>query len=1030
MIHPADADQRRTRPVLPPNPGVRLVERTSRSVVREWPGPLPGSGRWRVTGAAGSGVSGFLVDTVLAKIRSGADPDGILVVATSKEAGARLRRALVDGLTSEERAYVAKAPLVRSVHSLAFALLRTAHDEPIRMITGADQDSVIQELLAGHAEDGRGDWPEDMRPALTYVGFARQLRDLLLRSAERGLTGPRLTELGRAHRRPLWEAAGRFQTEYDQILSLADSRQYSASELVAAVLDTDAPERHHWHTVVVDDAQHLDPKSGELITRIMGAGPGDLTVVGGDPMQSVFRFRGASTAFLEDFEPDEGNDVDLGQSRRNPRRRAVVVDSDSTQRDLIADAVRRAHLEEGIPWSDVAVIVRSAGQLGPVRRALLAAGVPVHVDPTDVVLAEQHIVSALLLGVRALTERVSHSELESLILGPVGGADPVTLRRLLRGLRRHNPGLRGMETLSDLLAPDVPLPDFEGFLTDRELSILHRLREVLDAGRAALKGGGSVEEILWALWEATDLSDRLMAAALRGGATGSQADRDLDAMMSLFDAAGDYAERNPTATIASFVRHIEDQELPTGVRDRRSAVPEAVSLLTAHGAVGQEYACVIVTGVEEGVWPSLGETGSLFAQEDLIDLLDEGIAPDTPVSHTPGRLAEERRLFHVAVTRATDRLLVTAINNLGGNEPVEASRFVREFADAHELEIADHAPKDAGDTDYEEFSVRILTPSSLIAELRRSVTSPAAAEAERVQAARQLARLAAEGVAGADPEEWWSTTEPSTSERLPEVRALSPSRIEGLMKCSLREVLARLDEEAETPIAMSRGTLAHAHFEALGRGVDPELSRRLTMAAYADILDEPEWRTGRAKEEFERILVRIEEWLAGSEQVKRLIGVEVPVNVQVTDAVGIRGRIDRLEEDAEGGVYIIDLKTGKTPVSKEQASQHPQLAAYQLALSRGTYRDGAVVDPDPGDELIDVALASLVYPANTNKAVPTREQVTRSPQEHEELAARLPELAEELRGPTLTARVNDTCTNCPVRAICPLQPEGKTLFNA
>ena len=85
MIHPADADQRRTRPVLPPNPGVRLVERTSRSAEREWAGPLPVSGRWRVTGAAGSGVSGFLVDTVLAKIRSGADPDGILVVATSKE---------------------------------------------------------------------------------------------------------------------------------------------------------------------------------------------------------------------------------------------------------------------------------------------------------------------------------------------------------------------------------------------------------------------------------------------------------------------------------------------------------------------------------------------------------------------------------------------------------------------------------------------------------------------------------------------------------------------------------------------------------------------------------------------------------------------------------------------------------------------------------------------------------------------------------------------------------------------------------
>ena len=59
------------------------------------------------------------------------------------------------------------------------------------------------------------------------------------------------------------------------------------------------------------------------------------------------------------------------------------------------------------------------------------------------------------------------------------------------------------------------------------------MRAVLSAGRDALAAGDSVEEVLWAVWSATELDNRLQASALRGGATGSQADRDLDAMMAL-----------------------------------------------------------------------------------------------------------------------------------------------------------------------------------------------------------------------------------------------------------------------------------------------------------------------------------------------------------------------------------------------------------------------------------------------------------------------------------------------------------------
>ena len=90
-------------------------------------------------------------------------------------------------------------------------------------------------------------------------------------------------------------------------------------------------------------------------------------------------------------------------------------------------------------WRDIAVIVRSTADIGQMRRTLLAAGVPVHISPTDVILAEQRLVSAMLLALRALEEDLSNAELEELLTGPVGGADPVTLRRLIRGLRRWAP---------------------------------------------------------------------------------------------------------------------------------------------------------------------------------------------------------------------------------------------------------------------------------------------------------------------------------------------------------------------------------------------------------------------------------------------------------------------------------------------------------------------------------------------------------------------------------------------------------------
>lgn len=805
-------------------------------------------------------------------------------------------------------------------------------------------------------------------------------------------------------------------------MALNPARSLSASELVAEVLRDELPGQ--WHTVIVDDAQHLPPAAGELVRRLLSSA--SLGVVGGDLGQAVFRFRGASPNFFAHLGGLPHEVIDLGASRRAPRRRAAVCDSPATQSGLVADELRRAHLESGVDYRDMAVIVRATSMIEPLRRALLHAGVPVALDPTDVVLGEQRIVAALMLGLRALVSELTPAQWRELLLGPVGGADPVTLRRLLRGLRRWEPSARAEDTLRRLLASPAPLPDFGSVLTDRELSILDRVRGVLDAGRAELPEG-SVEDVLWAVWNATGLANSLLAAALRGGATGSQADRDLDAAMALFDAAGDFTERRADSGVEGFIAYIAEQELPTGVRDRRTATPDAVALLTAHGAVGREFRRVVVAGVQELQWPSLSETGSIFGQEQLVDLVDDGVDPALPMSRKLDRLAEERRLFAVATSRATEDLLVTAVDDSDGDEPVQPSRFVDEFCAAHGCAPVGVAGRGAGGDDWEDAPLRVLAHDDLIAELRQAVRDPDSGEAARSQAARQLARLARAGVPGADPDQWWSTTEVATNEALPAPTRLSPSRIESLLACPMREVLQKM-VGLDSSLEMVWGIMAHAYFEAIGRGVEEAEAKNAVVAARRSVDDGPEWGLEQDLAEFKAMLDAAERWLVSSRAAFEQVAVEAAIDVTAAPGVRIVGRADRLERDGSGALHVVDLKTGANPPSKEDAEGNYQLEAYQLALSRGVVRGENVSDAAPGEAPELVGGAVLLYPKKLSRGkASTREQSAKDQDELAEFAERIAPLPGLMAGPQLQAATGKHCEKCRVRALCPVQPEGQVV---
>ncbi len=230
-----------------------------------------------------------------------------------------------------------------------------------------------------------------------------------------------------------------------------------------------------------------------------------------------------------------------------------------------------------------------------------------------------------------------------------------------------------------------------------------RLGALLRKARERLAGGGTAEEALWDLWEGTPWPTRLERAARRGGAAGRNADRDLDAVCALFATAARAEERTGGRGALNFLEEIDAEDIAADTLTRRAVRPDAVRLMTAHRSKGLEWRLVVVAGVQEGLWPDLRRRGSLL-EADRIGR--DGLAEPL----TPGALlAEERRLFYVAATRARERLVVTAVKAPAddGDQP---SRFLTELG----VEPRDVTGRPR----------RPLSVAALVAELRATTVDP------------------------------------------------------------------------------------------------------------------------------------------------------------------------------------------------------------------------------------------------------------------------------------------------------------------
>jgi superfamily I DNA/RNA helicase/RecB family exonuclease len=1039
---------RRELALAPPAP--LALDEAQQRVVDHKGGPL------LVLAGPGTGKTTTIVAAVADRIeRRGVDPGRILVLTFSRKAAGELRDRITArlGRTTSE-------PLALTFHSYAYALVRRefvlAGDQPPRLLSAPEQLLEIRRMLRGEVADGARNWPDRLRPALATRGFAEELRDVLMRAAERGLDGKALRQLGRRSeaRADDWVAAGAFLDRYSARFDLAPVPAYDYAEIVriaASLLtrqSTRQRERDAYDAVFVDEYQDCDPAQEALLRALAGDGR-DLVAVG-DPDQSIYAFRGADVRVLTSF-PDQfrgpdgapapvialresrrGGAVLLAASRRVARRlpaaprpsgahsgdtaahrqliprrggpagqvRICVADTQAQEAAVVADTLRRAHLADGVAWGRMAVLVRSAQRQVPaLRRALAAAGVPVTVAGDELPLPAEPAVRPLLTLLRCALDpaRLNDETAAELLTGPLGRTDNLGLRKLRRAL--------GGVPLGEVLTDLRPLRA----VSDRVAAPAWRVASLLTAAGEQLDAGNSVEDVLWAVWRESGLAAQWEERA----AQDSAADHDLDAVLALFEAAARFTEALPPGSARLFLDSLAGQEIAGDTLAEQAVREDSVRVLTAHRSKGLEWEVVVVAGVQEEVWPDLRLHGSLLGADELAEAAGESVtlapaagAPrDVAAAALAARLlAEERRLFYVAATRASRLLVVTAS---GGDERDQRpSRFLAELAgDEIEIERASAA-------------TRWLALPALVADLRRTAADPGRPEELRRAAAAQLGRLADAGVRGADPARWYALT--TLSDAAPIVGdgervRLSPSHVETFTRCGLRWLLESAVGAGHPDVLRHLGTVIHAAAQLIAEGATEHQVATRIDDIWHHLDFGSVWYGTRQRELAEKMVRKFLDWHTANP--RELLATEEALRVQV-GRVEITGRVDRLERDGQDRGVIVDLKTGGTAPHDEDLDRHPQLGVYQLAVLLGAFERLGVVEPG-GAELVQVGKAGL-----TARAKVQRQRALPDDPEPAWALKLVDAVAEGMAGPVYRARVNPGCRTCPVASCCPVNPEG------
>ena len=913
-----------------------------------------------VLGGVRTGKTTSLVEATVGCLGAGASQALFLT-------GSRASRLAVRARIGSTHPELASRVRVTTFYSFAQWVVQRFGDQSQvpSVLTAARQDTYIREILAGQPEDA---WPGRFAHARRTVKFAADVREAVATCQRGGLNPEDVMESGVRAGREEWVALGRFYQEYLDILGMAGVLDYAEFLIRAVGLlrdpDVLACVRPPGSLVVVDEVEDMDPSQEEIVNCLVDQG--STIIAAANPDCQVYGFRGAKPRSVGEMMSawgergistqvvclEKGYDVSsavedrcsdlkrriplpvgigvedlnayrhMAADREGEVTKILFTDADS-EADHIAQILVRAHVADGIGYDEMAVLVRQRGDFARYASACEGLGVPVAVSGDEIQLNQEKIVDVLLAGLRIVRdgERCSPLDLDVVADSPFASA------------------------------------------------------EVRGAGEA--KRSGSVAEVLWAMWEASGWQESLMAEVERDGGDGLRANRALDAVVALFSLASTYSDMAADKGISAVNEAVASQEVPENLPRSSSWASSAVRLTTAHRAKGHCWSLVVVAGIEEAVWPPRS------AQTPILDV--EGLSAHFSPASGPQMMAAERRLLYAACSSCSDRLILTAV----GDEDATPSLFFEQIPGPVRVVGA---------------SVRTppLSAAGLVGHLRSVAADESAHPGLRQAASVRLADLCGNPYFhGAHPSRWWGACEDPNRvdecERQDGGRAqldgastrpvggpartvtLSASQVESLFSCPRRWYLARRVQADPPATARTRiGSVIH------GLVQNPSASLEEMTQGLEEVWDEMEfpanWMKDTELEDAKKALARFESYRRATG--REVVASEASVDFEVDCAgpVRVQGRIDRIERDQLGRIWIVDLKTGKRAPTSVEAKANVQLGLYQLALEQpqNVLPTPPVVLTESGSPYTDAVLptagspypcagAELVYLRNDNK---------------------------------------------------------------
>lgn len=1025
----------------------------------------------------------------------------VLVVAAD-----RIRTDLIQPLVEQLLPGVVRP--VRTPVSLAFtytsawAVERSMPVLAPQLLTGAQEDAELVEILRGHNIE----WPEWITDdIMTIPAFRMELRNLLARAREAGWDATMLRDMGRRAGRDMWIAGAELMDLWDSSpVALGDGERpalLSAAQLQerAAHLIT------HWsgracdegvraplmvpYAVIVDDLQDCTGATLTLLealaqagSRVIATADSDVAVAtyrGGEPHLDG-RLQRALGAPVHELGPTYRGSLALravvqgvtsrvtvtGSAKRrgfgahDPREStdhlAVrVYGSQSQEMTAVAHEIRRHRLSDGVPLSDMVVIVRSSADVNRVRFSLMRHGIETTGHRRAINYASDQVTATLLdlLDHRRVTklqhrdadyeslnvndeqeasgvseETVgpdtaeesedgifigmdSRDRLERLVTSPLGGINPLALRRLIQasGLRMDSTSLADFAAQfqeawkcgdgSQELRNHIAQCGLDSVVT--QLFSAVRLVELglechdMDPRRA-----------LWRLWEAADVEHRWVERALVNSVESVIFDERLDAVISLMRTADVWSQRNPAGTAAQFAAELLSETLPTDNLSIAGQRPGGVHVLTAAQSVGRQWPVVFVSGIQDGTWPNLTLRDRLSRAGEVTEVANGNVAPNdlarggnTMVAMRRSALNEELRMLAVAVSRATEYLTLTACRT----EDLAPSSFIDLCASLTGTELADD-----GTVPTTQVPPGVDT-RSLIARLRFILTQPYEAPHRRDLAAKLLALMSREGIGEADPARWTGfggITDARDSGGRPR---LTPSAIEVLLTCPARWFMTRHGGDVPSSAASTIGILVHEIAEQFPHGDPDTLVNELERRWDDHEFDRAHALGRKLFEETREKVIRMGEYFQSLGD-DALVETELNVYVELDNAI-ITGTVDRVET-VDDGVRVTDIKTGY-PGTKKGTKDHLQLALYQYALNRLGY-------PVVGARLLalkDKKPEGFIQPSLFSGTDEANERL-------ETLKGKIDEAVILAKGPTYPAHVSPECRTCPVHSLCPVRDEG------